>query len=234
VISAVGVVVPARDEEELISPCLRALRKSLSRLPRQVERVVYVVADRCADDTAARARTVFAGWTAGRVVLAERPRTIGEVRDAGCRAARTALKQHASSNVLLLNTDADTEVDPDWAGEHWNSAGRGAHAVTGPAELATPFPGPPAAAQRYQAIVADGINVYGANLGVRADAFATVGGFGRRASGEDHDLWCRLSEAGFSCRFEAAAAVRTSARVDGRAPDGLAALLRRLDHEAAR
>jgi hypothetical protein len=231
VITAVGVVVPARDEEDLIVPCLHALRRALGRLPARVDRAVCVVADRCTDGTAARARAVFGGWAAARVVVTGRPRTIGEVRDLGCHAVRTGLSGHAASEVLLLNTDADSEVRPAWAREQVRSAEQGAHAITGPAPLPVPFPGSPDAARRYHAVVAGGINVYGANLGVRADAFDAVGGFGVRATGEDHALWHRLAEAGFHCRVEPAAVVRTSVRLDGRAPDGLAALLRTLREE---
>ncbi len=230
-ITAVGVVVPARDERDLIEPCLRALRQALWRLPARVERAVCVVADRCADDTAARARAVFGGWATGRVVVTGRERTIGEVRDLGTHAARADLAGHAASQVLLLNTDADTRVGVGWAREHLRRVERGAHAVTGPAELAEPFPGSPHAARQYHAVVAGGVNVYGANLGVRADAFDAVGGFGVCRTGEDHDLWRRLGEAGFHCRVEPAAVVRTSARLDGRAPDGLATLLRTLREE---
>jgi hypothetical protein len=231
VITAVGVVVPARDEQDLIEPCLHALRHALWRLPARVDRAVCVVADRCEDDTAARARATFGGWTPGRVVVTGRDRTIGEVRDLGGHAVRTELAGHAASDVLLLNTDADTQVGSGWARAHLRRVERGAHAVTGPAELTGPFPGSPHAARRYHAVVAGGVNVYGANLGVRADAFDAVGGFGSRRTGEDHDLWRRLGEAGFRCRVEPAAEVRTSARLDGRAPDGLAALLRTLREE---
>jgi hypothetical protein len=231
VITAVGVVVPARDERDLIEPCLHALRRALSRLPARVDRAVCVVADRCADDTADRARVAFGGWAAGRVVVTGRPRTIGEVRDLGGHAVRTELAGHAASEVLLLNTDADTQVGSGWAREHLLRVERGAHAVTGPAELTGPFPGSPHAARRYHAVVTGGVNVYGANLGVRADAFDAVGGFGTCRTGEDHDLWRRLGEAGFRRGVEPAAVVRTSARLDGRAPDGLAALLRSLREE---
>ncbi|WP_326837471.1 glycosyltransferase family 2 protein [Amycolatopsis rhabdoformis] len=221
-ITAVGVVVPARDEQHLIEPCLRALRHALARLPASVERWVCVVADRCSDDTAVRARS------ADRVVVTRRPLTIGEVRDLGWHAVRAAFTGHAAADTVLLNTDADTEVDVNWAAAHLRRVERDAHAVTGPAELAAPVPGPPDAAARYHAMLTGGPNVYGANLGVRADAFEAVGGFGVRRTGEDHDLWRRLGAAGFRCRVEPAAVVRTSARLDGRAPDGLAALLRDL------
>ncbi|MFD2419651.1 hypothetical protein [Amycolatopsis pigmentata] len=47
-------------------------------------------------------------------------------------------------------------------------------------------------------------------------------------TGEDHDLWKRLGRAGFRRCYDENARVLTSSRLAGRAPHGLAALLRRL------
>ncbi|MYW90247.1 glycosyltransferase [Amycolatopsis rubida] len=218
-IAAVGVVVPARDEASSVSQCLHAVRRSLLRLPVSMERVVVVVADRCTDDTAARARSL------AEVVATNAPRTIGEIRDLGCS---TALSRLSAREVLLLNTDADTEVDPRWAARHLARARHGWHATTGPAHLAGTVPGGPGAAARYREIVNTKENVYGANLAVRADAYAAVGGFGPVSTGEDHSLWRRLREAGYRVGTDPGTVVHTSARLAGRAPEGLSSLLRRL------
>ncbi len=211
--------MPARDEAASVSQCLHAVRRSLLRLPVSVERAVVVVADRCVDDTADRASTL------ADVMVANAPRTIGEVRDLGCQ---TALSRLSTREALLLNTDADTEVDQHWAARHLARARRGWHATTGPAHLVGAVPGGPNAAARYREIVDTTENVYGANLAVRADAYTAVGGFGRAATGEDHSLWRRLREAGYRIGVEPGAVVHTSARLTGRAPDGLSSLLRRL------
>jgi cellulose synthase/poly-beta-1,6-N-acetylglucosamine synthase-like glycosyltransferase len=71
-------------------------------------------------------------------------------------------------------------------------------------------------------------NVFGANLGVRADAYTSVGGFRPLHTGEDHDLWHRLGSAGYRLCFAADALVTTSSRLRGRATGGLADLLRYL------
>ncbi|WIX76504.1 hypothetical protein QRX50_34260 [Amycolatopsis carbonis] len=135
------------------------------------------------------------------------------------------------SGVVLLNTDADTEVTPVWALRHLDRARRGWHASAGPAHLSATFPGSSAAAARYHGIVAGAeANVYGANLAVRADAHLAVGGFGPLATGEDHALWHRLGSAGFRRCHEPAARVFTSPRLHGRAPGGLASLLHGLTH----
>ncbi|QRP49731.1 glycosyltransferase family 2 protein [Amycolatopsis sp. FDAARGOS 1241] len=223
-IDAVAVVVPARDEALLLPGCLAALGRSLARLPATIERAVVVVADRCTDETA-----VIARESGARVVPNSQPTAIGAVRDLGCRAALDALPAHDPAKVLLLNTDADTEVSPAWLRRHLDRACRGWHASAGPARLSQPFPGSGDAAARYRGIVArDEPNVYGANLAVRADAYRAVGGFGPIATGEDHALWQRLGEAGFHRCHEPAAVVFTSPRRQGRAPGGLADLLREL------
>lgn len=226
-ITAVGVVVPARDESGLIGACLRSLLVALRALPSTVEPALCVVADRCTDDTARVARVALHGSPWARVVISRSAATIGEVRDLGLRQPN--LRGHPPSRVWLLSTDADTTVAPDWVLRHLDLARRGAHAVAGVALLADRSSLPPAVARHYATLLdearrPDG-NVYAANLGVRADAFRAVGGFGAVARGEDHDLWHRLIQAGYRCRYAAGPRVLTSARHRGRASGGLADLL---------
>jgi GT2 family glycosyltransferase len=232
VISAVGIVVPARDEQSTVSRCVAALLVSLRELPVGVEAAVSVVADRCTDDTARVAHEAFGGWAGGRVVANRAERSIGEVRDLGLCAVRPLLTGHRASRTWLLSTDADSTVAPGWVRGHLALARQGVHAVAGVAELAGAEP-PGYADVLAGARRPDGHgNVYAANLGVRADAYEAVGGFGAVVSGEDHDLWRRLGEAGWRRKYTAGSAVRTSARRRGRAPGGLADLLSLLDHAA--
>lgn len=228
-ICAVGVAIPARDEAELIGPCLRRLRVALAGLPARIERAVCVVGDRCTDRTAYLARTEFAGWRNARVLANERDATLGEVRDLGFSRVMRMLGAYEPARTLLLSTDADTVVAPDWALAHLRLAGRGWHGIAGAAELSGPLPAPVAA--RYARVRGTGRNVYGANLGVRADAYAAVGGFAPLTTGEDRDLWRRLGAAGFRRIYAGEPLVHTSARQYGRARDGVAALLRRLHTE---
>jgi len=235
VISAVGVVVPAHNEAEFLGPCLRALRRALAELPARIDRAVCVVADRCTDDTAEIARREFSGWRTGIVTATGVAGSIGEVRDLGVRSVRAVLPRHPDSRVLLLSTDADTTVAPDWAGRHLARASRGSHAIAGCAELAGVSPLTPGAQLRYNQVLADAAvpgghgNVYGANLGVRADAYTSVGGFRPLRTGEDRDLWRRLGLAGYELCYASDTLVTTSARLHGRATGGLADLLRTLD-----
>ncbi|HEV3359639.1 MAG TPA: glycosyltransferase [Pseudonocardiaceae bacterium] len=234
-ILAVGVVIPAQNEAELIGNSLRHLRVALAKLPWRIERAVCVVADRCVDDTARIARAEFAGWPNARIVPNHRAATIGELRHLGVVRLTTMLTGHQPAETLLLSTDADSTVDAGWGLAHLRLAERGWHAVAGVAELAQSLS--PAAAARYrivrrQARAWDGQgNVYGANLGFRADAYAAIGGFGPLTSGEDQDLWRRLGASGFRLTCATEPVVHTSARRNGRADGGVATLLHRLHQD---
>ena len=52
---SVLVVVPAHDEEETIAECVTSIRVALQQAP-IAESMIVVVADRCTDDTVARAQ----------------------------------------------------------------------------------------------------------------------------------------------------------------------------------
>lgn len=209
--------------------------------------------DRCSDATPSRVSTVLDGWPQARalhVVAAGGRRAgtatgagpvhivagsgVGALRDLGVRHALTRLAAHPPAAVWVLNTDADTTVPPDWALAHLQLAASGACGVAGLADIDNPETLSRTARRRYRNIVADGIDgvshrhVYGANLGVRADAYLDVGGFPPDGAGEDQRLWRRLRSGGYPLARPTALRVRTSARTHGRATGGLADLLLRL------
>ena len=181
--------------------------------------------------------------TIGRTLSAAalRGSGVGARRDLGLRAVLDRLPGHPAAGTWLLNTDADTTVPGDWVAAHLQQAAAGVHAVAGLADLTATDHLSDAALSCYRAIVEHGLHgathhhVYGANLGVRADAYLTVGGFPADGSGEDHGLWQRLAAAGYTLVQPVGIRVRTSARLRGRADGGLAGLLRALhrdDHQA--
>lgn len=163
---------------------------------------------------------------------------VGPVRALGVRVALDRLSAVsgavAPSSTWLLSTDADTVVPRDWAAGHVQLAQRGIVAIAGMADLDRPGALTPEAQIDYRMLMegrTDGLcheNVYGANLGVRADAYLAVGGFPEDVVGEDHLLWTRLVEAGYPVKQTTALRVRTSARIHGRAAGGLADLLHTL------
>lgn len=81
-----SVVVPARDEEDLIRPCLRALAAQTGVPHDRYE--VLLVLDRCTDDTGRRAREVLASNPGLRLHFLDGPgRGSGPARRVGMEAA---------------------------------------------------------------------------------------------------------------------------------------------------
>lgn len=228
-ITAVGIVVPARDEEVDIGNCLDSVRACL---PTSVDTAVCVVLDRCTDDTARHVPDSV------DTVPNTAPLSIGAVRDLGMRHLINRLRVHPTDRIWLLNTDADTVVGPSWVDDHLCHARAGAHAVAGLADLADPSSLSASALEGYNALLADTMHrtghghVYGANLGIRADCYEAVGGFPDVAFGEDHALVAALRDKQYRLVTALDGRVRTSARTDGRSAHGLASLLRSIQGPA--
>ncbi|POM25546.1 Glycosyl transferase family 2 [Actinomadura rubteroloni] len=199
-----GVVVPAHDEERRIGACLAALR--LTGAP------VVVVADACADRTAALART------AGATVVEIAARNVGAARAAG------VAELLARGAEWIATTDADTLVPPCWLRAQLRHAAHGYDAVAGPVTV-TDWTGhppwlPALFARRYNAP-----GLHGANLGFTARAYRAAGGFPPLPTGEDRALVTALEATGHRVLRTGSIGVVTSARHDYRAPDGFGHLL---------
>ncbi len=231
---AVAVVVPAHDEAPRIGSCLRSVLASLEHASVAASSVV-VVADRCNDGTARVAREVLG--VAGDVVSVETG-NVGAARRVGTSSAVRRLGALGPwsgllDRVWLLSTDADTIVPARWVASHLAIADDGAAAVAGVVDVDSFVEHPPGTADRFAAQYLqhrDGSHphVHGANLGVRADAYESVGGWPLAATGEDHRLWDALRSAGWPVVSSIDPRVTTSGRREGRAPDGFARDLRRL------
>ncbi|WP_260870321.1 glycosyltransferase [Gordonia paraffinivorans] len=218
VITDVTVVVPAHDEGDLLPACLEALTVAAAAVALPVE--VIVVLDSCRDSSASVVPPRF------RTLRVEE-RCVGAARRAGFAAASAG----ASPTTWFATTDADSTVPPGWLVTHVAAARDGADAYVG---TITPdgFDGwPPGTgarfARNYDARTGHR-HIHGANLGVRADAYAAVGGFRALSAHEDVDLVARLENAGRPIVWGAHAPVRTSTRRTGRAAEGFAAYLRGL------
>lgn len=154
----------------------------------------------------------------------------------------------SSRDVWILNTDADSAVPLTWVTEVLAYAKAGHQAVVGLVALTGAESGSAgalrssAAAAAYRRIIRAGLHgrshdhVYGANLAVRADAYAAVGEFPSVSVGEDRALVEALVRHGRPVVRPRDIVVTTSGRRDGRAVGGLATLLDTLDrtHTAAR
>jgi cellulose synthase/poly-beta-1,6-N-acetylglucosamine synthase-like glycosyltransferase len=223
---AVAIVIPARNEEELIagtiSRVLAAVRcAQLSRC------WVVVVADSCTDATAEIAGRLLDGH--GEVVTC-RLAAVGPARRRGTNAALARFTDHPAEKIWLANTDADTEVPDYWLQQQLLWANAEFHGVAGTVKIKNVRVDDRDISEEMMSdylVHADGTHphIHGANLGVRADAYRDAGGWSGLALAEEHCLWRRLRSRGWRLASSSAFAVDTSARLEGRADGGFAATL---------
>lgn len=220
-IDHVGVVVPARDEEESVGRCLESVLASVAdaRAHAHPDLTVSIVlvADGCRDRTAA-----IADSFADVHVIELDASNVGIARAVGCR---WAVQRGAQ---WLAHTDADSVVPRGWIRTQLALAADGADVAVGTVrpdfeELSGDRRW---AWERSHVIgVANG-HVHGANLGVRVSSYLDAGGFAGVEEHEDVDLVDRLAAAGATVVPFATAEVLTSARLVGRTPGGYARYLR--------
>jgi glycosyltransferase involved in cell wall biosynthesis len=222
VIEAVGVVIPAHNEEDLLPACLAAVwRAALPLAPVPVHLVV--VADACTDRTAQRAAR------SGASVVPVQARCVGAARAAGMQEVLRRTQGLDPAHIWLATTDADTLVPPGWLRGQLRYAAAGWDAVAGTVTV-TDWAGRPAHLpavfrQHYGESRGTHPHVHGANLGFTARAYLVAGPFPPVPTAEDHALVSALSVAGSRVLHTTEVSVRTSARQRARAPHGFSHLL---------
>ena len=222
----VSVLIPAQNEEKLLPLCLRSVKKSLSALPAGVTSDLVVVVDRSTDRTWEIASEAV--QNIGAVVRTN----AGAVGEARSLAATAALERYHGPRhrCWLANTDADCVVPANWLSTQLALAAAGIDAIAGAIDVID-FEGHSSMVEerfrRTYLIGADGshAHVHGANLGFRADVYLQAGGWRDLVTGEDHDLWARLSQLDARRASVSDPRVITSGRRVGRAPRGFAAAL---------
>ena len=222
----IAVVIPARNEQELLPRCLLSIQRARVLLPSEVTSDVIVVSDSSTDQTYQLALKLLGseGFAAAGIY--------GCVGTARIAAVEIALKRSCVplDRCWLANTDADCEVPSAWLLDQVRMAQRGIAAVAGTVDVDSfeeHMPGVRELFRTSYLVHADGTHphVHGANLGIRADAYVRAGGWARLATAEDHDLWSRLGTNGCHRVSDAGLQVMTSGRRVGRAPLGFAGAL---------
>jgi cellulose synthase/poly-beta-1,6-N-acetylglucosamine synthase-like glycosyltransferase len=226
---AVGVVIPARNEEGSIAACLQSVLTALDQqgLPAQ-DRWVVVVADSCNDGTADVARRTLKNQG---VALECSLSSAGAARRLGAAQVLARFEKAPFARVWIANTDADSCVAPDWIAQQLSLAERGYCGVAGIVHVDNVHG---LEQDELRALLADYTihdngthpHVHGANLGVRADAYVDAGCWMPIALAEDHCLWSRIKARGWPTASCAKTIVRTSGRLHGRAAGGFADSLR--------
>lgn len=237
-ITAIGVVVPAHDEQERLGGCLASLvRAARHPLLAGVRVHVVVVLDSCRDRSAAVAAAVLAP-ALGEIVEVT-VRSVGRARAAGMAAALTHLDDVGRAGTWLCTTDADSRVPADWLALQVRLAAEGWEGVAGDIRVGDWAGTPEVVRHRYRALLASRVlpdgrhdHVYGANLGFTAPAYLGAGGFPPLDLDEDRSLWRLLEVDGRRLIATRHVTVTTSGRRVGRARGGLADLLTRLAEPA--
>ncbi len=239
------VAIPARDEAERIASCLTALnRQTVS------PDTVLLMVNNCRDDTLAIARALTPGL---RYRLAVMVRDFPAEQSGAGHARRLAMEVAATlagPDGVLLTTDADAMVAPDWVSRNLAALRHGADIVCGralidPEEAASIPPHLHADDARECRLIAllDELawildpephdppprhtEASGASLAVSARAFRFVGGIPAIPSGEDRAFVRALWMADARVRHDPAITVTVSGRISGRAIGGMADAIRR-------
>lgn len=221
-----AVIIPARDEEELLPRCLESVDLALRSLNKSLTADVIVVSDGSTDRTAEIAAKMLG--KKGKLVCIQAG-TVGMARKTAALVAMERCKVPLE-RCWLANTDADCVVPPRWLSEQVELAETGIEAVAGTVTVDSFVGHQPWVELRFRMtylIDSDGSHnhVHGANIGVRADAYLRAGGWSDLSTAEDHDLWRRLSLAGARKLSTSKVEVKTSGRRIGRAPNGFAGAL---------
>jgi glucosyl-3-phosphoglycerate synthase len=227
------VVIPARDEEERIAECLRALAQQT--VPPSAF-TTSLVLDNCRDDTAGVARRTAAELGLTLMILHGPGAGAGSARRLGMDTACAQLLEAAEPNGLIACTDADSRPEPDWLERQLEHVAAGAGAVAGLIELDEAEGAALGvdvlarrardAATRLEAVrraepEAGHHHFAGASFGVTADAYRRVGGIEPLTAQEDAAFALRLAEHQVPVLRAADVRVRTSARAGGRVTRGL-------------
>jgi hypothetical protein len=245
------VAIPAKDEEERLPACIRALAEQRDPFGRSIPPAlirVAVFANNCTDQSASVARALGECWSLHiRVVEARLPPEAahaGAARRAAMDLAEAWLVEEGDKDGVILTTDADSRVAPNWIAANLAAFDAGAEAVLGRITLDDDGKLLPDALHRrgaledaYESLLTElswlldplehnpwphHATISGATLGITRNAYCRVGRLPRVPLGEDKALIALLSRQDARIRYCPAVHAVTSGRTQGRAPGGVA------------
>lgn len=211
---------------------------------------VLVLLNNCTDDSHGAVCRAARRYPHLRVLVASEDfephrAHVGTARALLMDAAAERFRQRGRSRGIILSTDADSRPLPDWVAANWREVRRGADAVGGrvcidPSERAG-LPrevrrwllvdiGYRRALERVRDLYAPDPHDpfprhhqhYGASFAITAEAYGRCGGMAPLRSSEDVGLYHALVRCGARVRHSYRPKVYTSARLRGRAQNGMA------------
>lgn len=214
----IGICIPAHNEQHYIDTCLRSVIRAARHPGLSGEPVrIVVVLDTCSDDTEVYARR----WPV--TCLHSDSKNVGVARAAGSRHLLDAGAR------WLAFTDADTVVSERWLVDQLSLDSDvvcGTIGVSDWSSHGTYEKQTHAFFLSYYHDEEGHRHVHGANLGMDAIAYRSVGGFDALTCHEDRDIVERLERAGANIAWTAIPRVTTSARAFSRVTGGFASKLR--------
>lgn len=226
------VVIPARNEAARIASCLGALGGQGADL--------LVVANNCTDATAQIAAAHGATVLDCHIAAGG----VGAARRLGLAEGMRMAAEEGTDLRAVLTSDADCLVAPDWLEANLRHLDAGAAAVCGwvlpiaeehallpplllhRAALEDRFLDLKVALELRLTGRAGHERTPGASLAFRPEAYTAAGGFDPVPAHEDRAIILRLKALGLPVVHARDVVVRASCRLEGRAPEGMAAALR--------
>jgi hypothetical protein len=242
----IAIGIPVKDEAENIANCLHALASQINS-PR---REVVLLLNNCEDATAEVVRAIrpmsCMKLHVQHIVLPTEQANAGHARRLAMQLAANLVGPHG----ILLTTDADSHVAPDWIEKNLLNLRQGVDVVAGRAEL-NPIDAARIPLRLHQddareciyADLVDEIDALidpdlsdpwprhsehsGASIAVTANAYHLAGGIPTVPLGEDRAFFKSLRRVDARIRHAPEVRVTVSGRIFGRAPGGMADTIRR-------
>ncbi|TCB50730.1 glycosyltransferase [Acinetobacter sp. ANC 4779] len=215
----IGIVIPACNEEQYLEKCLHHIRLAIQALPTLSQEVrVLVVLDSCND------QSLEIVQNAGVEYLQCNFGCVGKARDLGVRHLID------SGATWIACTDADTWVDTQWLLQQINH--QPADAICGVVEVDSWQNFSILTRKNYLAHYQDVMNhphIHGANLSFSSNAYLQTGGFEALCCHEDVDLIQRMLKLNLKIIWSNLVRVKTSSRLNARAPEGFSSFLHQLE-----
>ncbi len=244
--SRLAVAVPVRNEEALIAACVGALGRQVGAPVFDLVLLINNTTDRSAAVAQAAAAGLPLRLTIREHDFAPAEQTAGRAR----RLAMLAAAGLCAPDGVLLCTDADGRVAPDWIAANLHHIRNGADAVAGRALLdptdASAIPAALHAADARECAYGAALDRIaslidpdpadpwprhtehsGASICVTRSAWRGVGGIPLVGFGEDRAFYQALRMADANIRHAPEVCVTVSGRVAGRACGGMADTIRR-------